>query len=58
MLHDYTIHDYMTIQWIIVHIITMTYVHNDMQNVLNDLRNTAHWIVINKSLNETAKSNI
>ena len=33
------------------------YVHNDTINVLSDLRNTAYWIVINKSLSETAKSN-
>ena len=31
------------------------YIYNDMQNVIRDLRNTAYWIVINKSINETAK---
>ena len=33
------------------------YIHSDTQDVLSDLRNTAYWIAINKSLNETAKSN-
>ena len=33
------------------------YIYNDRQNVLNDLRNTAYWIVKNKTLNETAKGN-
>ena len=34
------------------------YMHNDTQNVHIDLRNTAYWTVINKSQNETAKSNL
>ena len=38
-----------------VHIYICTY--NDTQNVLNDLRNSAYWIVLNKTLSETAKGN-
>ena len=33
------------------------YIYNDTYDVLNDSRNTAYWIVINKILNETAKGN-
>ena len=33
------------------------YIYNDMYNVLYDLRNTAYWIVINKSLSEATRSN-
>ena len=31
------------------------YISNDAQDVVNNLRNTAYWIVIYKSINETAK---
>ena len=34
------------------------YRERDTQDVINDRRNTAYWIVINKTLNETVKGNI
>ena len=34
------------------------YIYNDTYNVLIGLRNTAYWIVVNKTLNETAKGNV
>ena len=33
------------------------YIYSDTEDALSDLRNTAYWILINKSLNETAKGN-
>ena len=33
------------------------YIYNDTYYVQNDVQNAAYWIVINKSLNETANGN-
>ena len=46
------------IRYIVTYYDMFIYMHCDTQNVLSDIRNTAYWIVINKSLNETTKSNL
>ena len=42
----------------VLYYLIYTYIYNDTSNVLNHLQNTAYWIVINKTLNETAKGTL